>query len=361
MLTDSGQRVCTEPVRCGSYVRRVRDPDAAPREYDPETYWKNPAAIGEPKGLTPAYWADPWPNVQGMLTSEHIRAYHEEVGRMIRPFDPDCLRPASYELTLGNSCVVEGEPVVLTDDDPLLTIPPNSIAYVAMQQVLLIPHYLVGRFDLAIEFIYKGLLLGTGPQIDPGFQGALSCPLHNISNDPIEIRLGQAFAKLDFAKTAPRSDNISASLRDLSTEDELVNWFQADPPDSMRLFKGGHQLWRKPIYGYLDGRRPQSSVRKLHDDFGRLQKDVRSEVRRLRDRFNVGLAIGVLTLVLGIPSFVFGVVESRDRGLASKDELTRLDERTKRLEATTQKDLTEQVKTLKAEVCRLRKQRPRFC
>lgn len=344
----------------------MRDPEADAREYDPAKYWKNPVGEGKDKGLTVGYWSDPWPELQGMLTSEHIRLYHEAVGRMIRPFDPDRLKPASYELTLANSCLVEGEAVVLTDDEPVLTIPPNSIAYVSMQQVLFMPHYLVGRFDLAIEFIYKGLLLGTGPQIDPGFQGPLSCPLHNISNDPIEIRLGHPFAKLDFAKTAPRRDDVAAALSAIQTEDELIDWLKSEAPEWVRLFKGGSRQWRKPIYGYLEGRRPTSSVRALRDEFGTFSARVRADVNTLRARFDRGVSIGlatlVVTLLIGVPALIFGVVEGRTGELVSQDDLTKLEERTKDLEKSAdQQDLAAEVSALKSEVCLLRKQRPPFC
>jgi hypothetical protein len=45
------------------------------------------------------------------------------------------------------------------------------------------------------------VLLGTGPQVDPGFSGALSCPLYNLTNMDLTIRRGQDFATIDFEKT----------------------------------------------------------------------------------------------------------------------------------------------------------------
>jgi hypothetical protein len=135
----------------------------------------------EPPQLEEAYWNDPCPEWQGMLSSDLIAFYNEAVGGMIGPWDDELLKPAAYELTLGPNCLVNGEVRVLSDDDPWLEIPYNSIVFVSMGQWVRLPHYIAARFDLAIEFIYQGILLGTGPQVDPGFQGVLSCPLHNIS------------------------------------------------------------------------------------------------------------------------------------------------------------------------------------
>jgi deoxycytidine triphosphate deaminase len=278
-----------------------RDPQADKTEYDPFNYWRRP----EEKGLTKAYWDDPLPELQGMLTSDYIRGYHEVVGRMIRPFDLRLLKTTSYELTLASRCLVEGEERCLTEENPRLEIPPNSIAFVAMQQVLLLPHYLVGRFDLAIEFIYQGLLLGTGPQVDAGFQGALSCPLHNISNNSIYIRLGQPFAKLDFVKTCYRDEDQRKELADIETEQDLERWAQDHGPHT-KLFKAGHTDWREPIFGYVGTSRATSSVAELRRSVGRLE------------RFSL---LGLSGVLVGAAALVFALVQLATGGLADKADV----------------------------------------
>lgn len=291
---------------------------AAQREY-----WEEPPEAE--KGLTPAYWIDPWPTLQGMLTADWIVEYDRAVGGIIRPLEADLLKTASYELTLGPNCVVEGEDVVLDPSTrPTLEIPPNSIAFVPMRQVLCLPHYIVGRFDLQIKFIYKGLLLGTGPQVDPGFQGALSCPLHNISNDPIRINLDEAFAKLDFAKTVPHADEIRDAWKAIETEEGLAEWLKDRAPQDARLFKAGRPVWRRPIIGYLENNvRPTSSVGALRDDVRELEDDTRGQLGLFR-RVGFGAAtVGILSLLFAIPAFVFGVVDSAKDPLATKAALTK--------------------------------------
>lgn len=282
------------------------DPAANPFEY-----WRKP----DEKGLRPAYWDDPKPEWQGMLTSEHIRFYHEVVGGMIRPFDDRRLRPASYELSLGARCVVEGEDVLLDERNPWLELPRNSIVFVSFQQVLCLPHYVVGRFDLAIHFIYQGLLLGTGPQVDPGFQGALSCPLHNISNNPIYIRLGETVAKIDFVKTIKRSPEVREKLAEFEKEDELREWAERKDEEQpytqyAKFFKGGDTPWREPIYGYLPGgKRPGSSVAELN-----------ARVERAR-RQSLFVIVGVL---LAAAALVFTVVELATDRLAPEADVREL-------------------------------------
>lgn len=288
--------------------RALGDAPADIRAANPFEYWRKP----DEKGLTPAYWDDPKPEWQGMLTSEHIRFYDEAVGGMIRPFEERRLRPASYEMTLGARCVVEGKDVLLDEGNPWLEIPQNSIAFVSFQQVLCLPHYVVGRFDLAIKFIYQGLLLGTGPQVDPGFQGALGCPLHNISNNPILIRLGEDVAKVDFVKTIQRREDVREALAGLHDENELRRWADVSAPDFTKFFKGGDIPWREPIYGYLPaGKRPGSSVRELYDRVGRLQRNQ---------------ILGIIGVLLAAAALVFTVVQLATARLATEAQLQRVED-----------------------------------
>jgi deoxycytidine triphosphate deaminase len=263
-------------------------------------YWEKPPALG----LTAAYWSDPWPGLQGMLNAETIVRYHEAIGEMIRPFNPKLLKPASYELTLGPRCLVEGKDKILTERMPHLVIPQNSIVFVSMRQVLCLPHYIVGRFDLAIDFIYRGLLLGTGPQVDPGFQGALGCPLHNISNEDIQMRLDEPFAKIDFVKTVPRSDEVTAQWKGIADAAQLEQWLTDNPASNVRLFKEGKPKWREPIFGYTNGHRPTSSVHELTRSFRRLRL--------------VGW-VGAATVVLGVAALVLAAL-ALTNGLSSTNQ-----------------------------------------
>lgn len=278
---------------------------------DYRTYWQPDTFDDKP--LKRAFWDDPLPHVQGMLTSEYIAFYDRAVGGMIYPFNRNLLKPASYELTLGWRCVVEQRDVRLSEKEPWLEIPPNTIAFVSMQQVLRLPHYIVGRFDLAIDFIYEGLLLGTGPQVDPGFRGALGCPLHNISDDPIYMRLGQPFAKIDFVKTAPPlRARRRGTWRDETHEeaDVTTEVRQKAPPvylNDVKLFKDGKPKWREPIYDYLRAKRPRSSVAPL-----------KAAVQRLQ-RYGV---VGLVSLALTAGTFFVLYVEARTNNLATKEEVT---------------------------------------
>lgn len=264
-------------------------------------YWR--AWRGGP--LTSGYWVDPLPGWQGMLSSDQIAFYNEQVGGMIDPWDSDRLKAASYELTLGATCLVDGRVRHLTPEDPWLEIPYNSIVFVSMEQQLRLPHYIAARFDLAIEFIYQGILLGTGPQVDPGFQGVLSCPLHNISSDAVHIRLGHPFAKMDFAKTSGlRSGDVS--LADLSSENDLYaieasTGFKGEGGHPVKLFNDSKR-WREPIFDYVGSKRVSSSVKALEEDIDVSRAEIGEfgdEIRKLR-RFGLASAVAIILAVASL-------------------------------------------------------------
>jgi deoxycytidine triphosphate deaminase len=244
-----------------------------------------------------------------MLSSDLIAFYHDAVGGMIGPWDDGLLKPAAYELTLGPNCLVNGRIRVLSDDDPWLEIPYNSIVFVSMGQWVRLPHYIAARFDLAIEFIYQGILLGTGPQVDPGFQGVLSCPLHNISSDSVHLRLGQPFAKMDFAKTSGlwRAQDSSV-LQPIADEDALYAAEFADKLPGrgdkvVRLFKK-NKRWREPIFSpdYAGQKLVQSSVKHIELDVAKSRVEIDEfgdDVRRIR-RFGIAAAVGVLLAITSL-------------------------------------------------------------
>lgn len=216
---------------------------------NPDTYWAAPDPLPE----SVHYWQDLDPAHSGMLSSEQIKRYVNQL-QMIYPFSEGQLKPASYELTLGPLYQIDGEDGVLTKAQPILVIPPNSIAFVSMGERLMLPHYIVGRFDLQIDFIYKGLLIGTGPQVDPGFRGVLSCPLHNISNNPIRIGFGEQFAKIDFEKAGGWPDPAIQFLagQSVTTDRQLYTFKDELRQLQVVLFNEGKR-WKRPITGYPPG------------------------------------------------------------------------------------------------------------
>ena len=156
---------------------------------------------------------DPFPDIpRALLSSEHIKMYVRETA-MIHPFrdNSDSLKAASYEARAGGQFIYWDEdgkkisqPIV---KDGVFTLKPNSISYVQIEAEFRLPHYIAVRFNLRIQHVHRGILLGTGPLVDPGFHGTLLVPLHNLTSDEYTIRADEGLIWMEFTKTSHQARN----------------------------------------------------------------------------------------------------------------------------------------------------------
>lgn len=171
-------------------------------------------------------WEDPDSDSLGLLLSDRIQFYVKKAC-LIDPFEPKNLGPASYDLRLGETFYKDGKVQTLKTGE-VLTLPPNDIVFVTTKEEIRLPFYIIGRFNLRIGFVYQGILLGTGPQVDPGYWGRLGCPLYNLSNQTVHIPQGERFATIDFIKTTRFAENDRQRLANIGSEDDLYEIAKKD-------------------------------------------------------------------------------------------------------------------------------------
>jgi deoxycytidine triphosphate deaminase len=140
---------------------------------------------------------DPNPGVYGILLSDQI-TYFARNHHLICPFNPENLKPAGYELTVGDEYFLSGEFLPLTGR---IKIPPFEVAVIKTGEILRLPRYMIARWNIRVRHAYSGLLWVGGPQVDPGYVGHLFCPIYNLSDKPVTLNLGDALALMDFQKT----------------------------------------------------------------------------------------------------------------------------------------------------------------
>lgn len=171
---------------------------------------------------------DPFSSIPpALLNSADVEDYIRLTG-MIYPFHKSDLVGATYSVRLKGLCVYykeqpevnkpekrifcigkDAEDLPNTIDngnytlEDKLILEPNSITFVTLEPVFQVPDYLALRFNLKISHVYKGLLLGTGPIIDPGFQGRLSIPLHNLTSNRYVFFENDEIISLEFTKMSP--------------------------------------------------------------------------------------------------------------------------------------------------------------
>lgn len=275
-----------------------------------------PKRVIDPE-LREAFWRDPDPANTAVLTADLIREYHYEVGRMIRPFQEKHLNSASYDLTLGPRCLVDGEEVILGERDQVLRIEPGSIALAPSREMLFIPHWLVATFNLKSRYIFKGLLMGIGPQIDPGYMGVLTCPLHNISCEPIDLHFCEPFAKLDFIRT---SWGATVDLTGVDSEDSL---YKRAERGELVGYKGNRMtLWpreenfRPPL---VTGKKPAG----VKGFLGGLKEQVEEFGTKLSWGFGGGLILAITAIAAVVGVGALAVIYTDGRVGDARDDAVR--------------------------------------
>ena len=159
----------------------------------------------------PFYKKDPLPDIESALLNSRDIWRYVEVECLLEKdrFDPKRMKPASYEMRflgtlfdwelkdgrLERRCrkIVAGEDVELSR---------NSISYLWIEERLRLPEYIAARFNLRISDVHKGILLGTGPLVDPGFGGRILIPLHNLTDNSYTFRGGEGIIWVEFTKVS---------------------------------------------------------------------------------------------------------------------------------------------------------------
>lgn len=148
---------------------------------------------------------DPFPNIEAaLLNSADLLRYLLTVG-IIEPFKVNNLKGVTYQCAFSGEAhrfdpETGGMKEIRLNDNEELVLERNSITYLRIEEKFRVPEYMVLRFNLSVSNAYKGLLLGTGPIIDPGFDGNLFIPLHNLTANEYIIKKGAPLIRVEFTK-----------------------------------------------------------------------------------------------------------------------------------------------------------------
>lgn len=147
----------------------------------------------------PPLEVDPLPGVAGILLSDEITMFAEQ-HHLIAPFNKSNLKPAGYELTVGDEYFMSGQYMSL---DSHVTIQPFEVAVIKTGERVRLPRFMIARWNIRVIHAYAGLLWVGGPQVDPGYAGYLFCPIYNLSDKPVTLYRGDELALMDFSRTTP--------------------------------------------------------------------------------------------------------------------------------------------------------------
>ena len=176
-----------------------------------------------------------------LLADEIKRLCQDPSQRMIVPFRPSQLRPASYQLTLGEQIHVGGEDKRLNRTNGII-LEPHQVAVVCTREKLRIPRDIIARWSIRVRNIYEGLLWTGGPQVDPGWEGPLFCPIYNLAERTVVLKYGEPMFTIDFTRTTELGD----TYRELKQKHEYSRIWFTPRPDTTLAEHDRHRLHSAP-------------------------------------------------------------------------------------------------------------------
>ncbi len=135
----------------------------------------------------------------GVLLGNEIERCCREFS-LISPFSRDQLKAASYRLTVGSRYGLGGHRETLGASQTIV-VPPFQVVVIETRETLNLPRDMIARWNIKVSRAYQGLFWAGGPQVDPGYQGHLFCPIYNLSNREVALAYADEIAVIDFVST----------------------------------------------------------------------------------------------------------------------------------------------------------------
>lgn len=249
---------------------------------------------------------DPFPEIPpALLNSADVFDYVGTTG-MVFPFNqtPEKLKPASYEVPFLGLVIYWNEGMRSEEeikDGTKFKLRKNSIAFVWPKTVFRLPDYIALRFNLQITHVHRGLLLGTGPLIDPGFAGRILIPLHNLTSEDYELVGGTGLIWVEFTKLSPNRRWNAQSNR--SSEHCYSFPFRKVEKEPHYYFEKASR--NQPIQSSIPG-----EVKTAKDDAEKAKDsavEAKETVKRMRRWVYWGGGVAAVAVVVGIASAVIAV------------------------------------------------------
>lgn len=252
---------------------------------------------------------DPFPDVEPALLN-YVDAYrYIYTCGIIDEFREEKLNGITYACSFsGNAyfCKPDEKEMQLLEPgmDDYYVINSNSITYLEIEETIRVPEYLALRFNLSVSNAYKGLLLGTGPIIDPGFVGKLYIPLHNLTANEYKIKKGAELILIEFTKQS-RNKKWENSVSPTNVPSLEIKTKDFKP---LRTFKeyyiakaltGNNDFRNKHDANYVSSSIPEA-IKQSAEQASKAKKSV--------DRMKTIITIGGFAAVIGIIVAVFSLL-----------------------------------------------------
>jgi len=141
----------------------------------------------------------------GILPSQIIRRLSLDCNLIQEHNFDDCLSPASYELRVG-SYSDANQRKILTPGEVVSVSPHSHLLLGTIEQVHL-PLDIVGMMYLRSTYARLGMMPWFQGLVDPGYEGALTVVLHNMTNRTLDIAWGEQVCHIVFERMLAAADH----------------------------------------------------------------------------------------------------------------------------------------------------------
>ncbi len=233
---------------------------------------------------------DPFPDIApSLLNSADIDDYMTAAA-MVFPYDEAKRKTASYPLSVGNEIAFwdpkspDTAPIKILEPRSEVVIPSNSLIYVRTAESFQLPNYIAVRFNLHIDLVHKGLLLGTGPLVDPGFSGKLMVPLHNLTSNNYVLQVGEDFIWAEFTKTSMVSKWTEDSEERPARSGSIVQFEKRKINKSFAEYLLGAQRGHKILQPGLSHKTLQNAIPDAIERTRQTAMKAKNSARKAKDR-----------------------------------------------------------------------------
>ncbi len=164
-----------------------------------------------------------------MMSDEQIRAAIQNREIILDPFDSARVEPASYDIRVGTwAFSSSSKEKVNLSQKGVLIIEPGEFAVLESRERVELDARTAAQLGLRSDDARRGLLMLSGPQIDPGFIGILVVRVVNLAPKPIALPYEAPFLTVQFFRlsnpvekpySGPQQGQIGITARDIQ---ELV-------------------------------------------------------------------------------------------------------------------------------------------
>jgi len=199
----------------------------------------------------------------GILSDQSIETWCRGEDPLITPFTTTQLRPASYDLRIGQEFYIHHpdhdrrgtrSPVIDTlTPTSSFVVPPNAVCFIITEERVHLPNALAGSLSLRLEWVKKGLLLAKQPPLDPGYSGRLVAMLYNLSNRDVMLTRGKAFLSVEFQEVVGGVHEAYPEEKEGSymNLESLSQFLELPVVSSLEEMRGQFEKWQSRTLNHI--------------------------------------------------------------------------------------------------------------